>query len=325
MCSDWRYRCLSLAAAGLLASAVVLPTAAFAQGWGRGGRRGASGERGDRPAYGERRDGPSARAWGDRGDQPAAGDNAGHRRGLGRDFTRSGEGRRFDHGIMLRPAAPQADGHLNSFFRNGVHSYPHYSPAVRPAPGAFISPFFHYHATRPPYIEGRYVHHSAPARIFIETPLYVGGVWHGYRGWRDGYYGGGYYLDRDTLWRERWDLREAIYDLEDGFRDEDISLLASLTDSQTRIAIFSRGEYQYSLDANDYLDMTRDFMRTVDTTGFDVTRVHRRAADVYQVFATHSYRNDDGESQVVHLCIVMERVAGHWTITQIDSSPDQSD
>src|SRR5205085_9273092 len=121
--------------------------------------------------------------------------------------------------------------------------------------------------------------------IFIEIPIYVGGEYHGYSEPRDGYY-----LNRrdDDRWRDDRELRRAVYDFEDAFRESDITLLTPLTDPGTKLAIFARGHYEYSIEPNDYLDMTRDFMRSSHTTGFEVYKVRYRSSGPYQLFAKHS-------------------------------------
>ena len=78
-----------------------------------------------------------------------------------------------------------------------------------------------------------------------------------------------------------------------------ITLLTPLTDPGTKLAIFARGHYEYSIEPNDYLDMTRDFMRSSHTTGFEVYKVRYRASGAYQLFAKHSYRGDDGRIAVI--------------------------
>ena len=89
------------------------------------------------------------------------------------------------------------------------------------------------------------------------------------------------------------------------------------------IAVFTQGRYQYSLKANDYLDMTRDFMQSTDTKSFDVFRVKRRSNSAYTLSAKHVYRGRDGETHTVYLSFALERIGQYWTITQVDTSPER--
>ncbi|HLJ57413.1 MAG TPA: hypothetical protein VKT77_20410 [Chthonomonadaceae bacterium] len=201
------------------------------------------------------------------------------------------------------------DRHLDHFFSHRVVSFPHYVTS-RVAGSVVISPFGLYVGVFPPYIERSAVIFARPNHVWIDVAIPIGG--------------GGYYLQRrgdDTRWRDDVDLKHSVYDLEDAFRNEDIALLAPLTDPGTKIAIFTKGHYEYSLEPNDYLDMTRDFIRSVKTVDFNAYRVHYKANGVYQVFAKHVYRDQDGVNKTVNLCIVLERIGGRWTLTQIDSTP----
>jgi len=226
-------------------------------------------------------------------------------------FTHSQEGRRFENGVELRRGEVIRDRSLERYFPHHYYSYPHYS-ATRVSGAVVVSPFSLYVGVFPPYIDRAHVIFSRPRSVYID--VLIGG------GRRDDYY-----LNRrdDDRWRSDSDLKHAVYDIEDSFRNEDITLLARVTDPNTKIAIFTEGKYDYSLEPNDYLDMTRDFTRSVRTTSFEAYRVHYRASGVYQVFAKHVYRDQDGRSKTVYLCMVLERIGGQWTLTQIETSPER--
>lgn len=177
------------------------------------------------------------------------------------------------------------------------------------------------------YRHGGRFHHehvfiAPPPYVYIEAPIYVGGVYHPYR------VGNDHNADRrseENRWKDDPELKQTVYDLEDAFQNDDIKLLTPLTDPKVKIAIFSKGHYEYSLDASDYLDATKDFMRTGRTSDFNVYRVRRRSAGVWQLFAKHAYKTDSGDSKTVYLCVVVEQVGGRWTITQVDTAPDHLD
>ena len=233
-------------------------------------------------------------------------------------FTHSSEERRFDNGVALRRSVPIVDHRFDAYFPHHYYSYPHYAVG-RDAGRVVVSPFSLYVGLFPPFIERSAVVIAAPRRVFIDVPIYVHGEYRPYGEGRDDYY-----LNRrddDNRWKDDPDMRRSVYDLEDAFRNEDIALLAPLTDPSANIAIFTRGKFQYSLAPNDYLDMTRDFLRSAHTTDFSAYRVHPRERGVYQVFARHTYQDQNGQPRTVYLTIVMERINDRWTITQIDTSP----
>ncbi len=234
-------------------------------------------------------------------------------------FTRSAEGRRYDRGIALRPATRYTQTQFRLYFPHGYCYYPHYSHTYVSLE-VIASPYHFYYGVCPPYIHRRYVYHRPPRVVYIEIPVYVGDRYYGYGD-------GSYYLNSGGWWRDDRSfepaLRRAVEDLEDAFRYSDINRLVYLTDAGADIAVFSRGKYEYSLSANDYLDMTRDFMVGADTVWFDVFRVRRRSADVCNLSAKHVYRARDGETRVVYLSFVLERIRDDWVITQVDTAPDR--
>jgi hypothetical protein len=237
------------------------------------------------------------------------------------EFTRSESGRRFENGVSLRSAVPVPESRA-AWFPGRVVSYPHY--AFAPGPEVFFSPYHHYGRVFPPYVSRSAVIIAPPSFVYVEIPIITGSS----SGARRSDYDNDYYLNRrnaDELWKQDPELKQAVYDLEDAFRDGDIALLAPLTADGVKIAIYDTGKYAYSLQPGDYLDITRDFMRTAHTTNFSVYRVHHRAAEAYQLFAKHDYRNDDGTVKSTYLCIVLEQVSRRWTITQVETSPYRLD
>ncbi|HLK56770.1 MAG TPA: hypothetical protein VKU00_09410 [Chthonomonadaceae bacterium] len=236
-------------------------------------------------------------------------------------FTHSDEERHFENGVTLHRGVPITDHHLDVFFPHHYYSYPHYVVS-RDVGHVIASPFGLYVGIFPPFIDRSAVLIAAPRHVYIDIPIYVHGDYRVYPDGRDDYYL--HHHDEDDRWKDDPDLRHAVYDLEDTFRNEDIALLAPLTDPATRIAIFERGRYQYTVAPDDYLDMTRDFLRNAHTVEFTAYRVHSRARGVNQVFVRHVYQDQRGENHTVYLCMVMERIHDRWTITQIDTSPAHS-
>jgi len=204
------------------------------------------------------------------------------------------------------------------YFPHRYHFYPYYCP-VHTGVEVVVTPYYFYFGVFPMYVYRQYVYYRTPRVVYIEVPIYVEGV---YRGYRDD----DYYLNT-VWWRDDRTLdsevRRAAEDIEDAFRYSDIDRLANLTDPNTDIAIFTQGRYQYSLRPNDYLDMTRDFMVATDTERFDVFRVRRRSYNAYTLSAKHVYRGRDGERHTVFLSFALERIRGYWTITQVDTAPER--
>ena len=144
-----------------------------------------------------------------------------------------------------------------------------------------------------------------------------------FRSWRG--YDDDYYLERRDTYTDPSrlpdrDLETAVHDLREAFRFSDINMLTNLTDPSVRIAIFLKGKYGYSLNPNDYLDMTRDMFASTETLQFDLKRIRRRSADVYVASGKQVYLNRDNKRRTVFLSFVFERVHGRWTITQVGTA-----
>lgn len=231
-------------------------------------------------------------------------------------FTHSQNERRFDNGVALRRGAAFTDRRFDAYFPNHYYSYPHYAMG-RDYGRVVASPFSFYAGIFPPFIDRSAVIIAAPSRVFIDVPHYVHGDYHPYGAMDD------YYINRrsDDRWKDDPDLRRAVYDLEDSFRNEDIALLAPLTDPSVNISVFAKGRYQYSLAPNDYLNMTRDFPRSAHTTNFNAYRVRAKAPGIYQLLARHDYQDQSGQTRTVYLDMIVQRINDRWTLTQVDTSP----
>jgi hypothetical protein len=299
---------MPLAFACIAGALLTAPTVTYAQGrsqeqHGNGGNQGRGG-RGDQGHEGRGED---------RHDDKHRDRDENHTR-----FTHSSESRHFDNGVTLRPGTRVEDRHLETFFPHHTYSYPHYIVS-RESSRVVVSPFGFYVGIFPPYIERSAVVIAAPRHVYIDIPIYVRGEYRAYPDGREDYY-----LSRrgeDSRWKDDPDMKQSVYDLEDAFRNEDITLLAPLTDPSAKIAIFAKGRFQYAVTPDDYLDMTRDFLRNAHTSEFTAYRVHPKANGVYQVFVRHTYQDERGQNNTVYLCVVMERLHGRWTITQIDTTP----
>jgi hypothetical protein len=228
-------------------------------------------------------------------------------------FTRSREGRSYNNGIVLRSGSFYRDRYFDHYFPSSFCYFPHYSSGFSLSLN-FFSPYGYYYGVCPPYIYRNYCTYYPPSYVYVDVPVYVDNDWHGYRDDRD-------YRDDVRDFREDG-LETATDDIREAFRSNDINPLVNLTDPNVKIAVFLKGKYEYSLSANDYLDMTRDMLQTTDTVQFDLTRFHKRASGVYVISGKHAYTDHDGNKRTVYVSFVVERLSGHWTLTQVGTAPD---
>ena len=241
-----------------------------------------------------------------------------------RRFTWGRDGGRFGNGIVLRPAMIVADPYFVPWFQDRCVFYPHYYSGPFVSVNIAYNPWYVYAGCVPTYIYRQHVIVQRPRVVYVDTPVYV-----------DGFYrpvtvidnGGDYYLSpraNGRWWRDDYNLSKAIYNIQDAFLTEDIGLLASATLPDIEVSVFTRGRYEYSLRPADYLDMTRDFMRTTRTTDFEILNVQNKNAGVVNVRIRHVYRNPQGDINTTYLTVVMERLRGDWTITQVDTAPERN-
>ncbi len=241
-----------------------------------------------------------------------------------RRFTWGRDGGRFGNGVVLRPAMIVADPYFVPWFQDRYVFYPHYYSGPIVSVNIAYNPWYVYAGCVPTYIYRQHVIIQRPRVVYVDTPVYV-----------DGYYrpvtvidnGGDYYLApraNGRWWRDDYNLSKAIYNIQDAFLTEDIALLTSATLPDVDVSIFTRGRYEYSLRPADYLDMTRDFMRTTRTTDFEILNVQNKNAGVVNVRIRHVYRNPQGDINSTYLTVVLERLRGDWTITQVDTAPERN-
>jgi len=61
-------------------------------------------------------------------------------------------------------------------------------------------------------------------------------------------------------------LLNAIDELTEAFQGGNIDGLVTLVDPNSMIGVFVNGHYQYSLPANDYIDLSRDAIQSMHTS-----------------------------------------------------------
>lgn len=276
-----------------------------------------TGQRTDRtpPNTGQRADNPSVH----RNLIPAkSGDRVPPQRIVQRKFTKTPNGRRYDNGLMLRKGHPVDQPWQHAYFPRGKFHYPYYSPSYASGT-ANISPFGFFFGVCAPFVSGDHCYHAPPEIVYVDIPVYSGDNCRGYGPIRPDEN----YLNRNDILDREPGLANAIDELRECFRGGNIDALVALTDPKIRIAIFLKGKYDYSLDANDFVDLTRDALQSTETISFDLTRIHERAAGVYVVSGKHVYKDHNGNSRTVYVSYVVEDIGSEWTLTQVGTAPDR--
>ena len=226
-----------------------------------------------------------------------------------------------------------------NIFPGGVGNYPYYVPDFIPG-GAYFSPYSYYAQSAPGYILADTVYVAPPQVIYVPVPVYADGSYRGFqRTDIDDYYlnrapkqddeptvggkdGAGQNPQANAPKQERL-IDKAAADIAKAWKSGDIQTLSAYIDPAAKISIYLRGKYQYSLDARDYLDLTRDALTATKTVRFEMDAPVRKERGVYLLTGRHVYQNKDGAERTVYVNYALELKDDKYWITQVGSAPDR--
>lgn len=225
----------------------------------------------------------------------------------GRDYRSSGgSGSHFSD----RDSWPH--GYRAPTFSSGFY---HYSerPRYRPARFGFYifdnyDPFY---CRRSVYFHFGFFPYISYTRVFVrpyevvsyyDAPIYFGDD--------------GYYLNRHLS----SGLDDTLSDIRKAWIDGRPDLIQDHVSSSDQIAILLDGSYDYSVNADDYMQMTSDAIDQMQTVSFTWQGVRRRSDGDYTAFAKHTYRDDSGDRKTVYVSYTLERSGGDYTIDEVGSS-----
>lgn len=167
--------------------------------------------------------------------------------------------------------------------------------------GFYYSPFWTYGTLFPTYIYPERV-------IVVERRTYI----------RDVVPDDGFY---DPYSSSTTTLRDTMADIRSAWVDGDGGLLLRHINDAFPVRILQKGSYKYSLEPDDYRDITKDALNRVQTVSFDWTNVDRQKDDVVVLEARHTFRDQDGDRHTIRLTYTVEKARGSWWITQTDVAP----
>jgi len=161
--------------------------------------------------------------------------------------------------------------------------------------------YFHYGYF--PYIAYSRIH-TRPYVIlaYYSSPLVL---------YNDGYYYSGYRYDG---------LNETISDIRYAWLNGRLDLIKDHVDIGGSIDVLRDGRYDYTVNSDDYLDMTADAMGETDTISFTWERVRRSYNDDFTAYGRHEFRDIDGDRRVVYVSYTLERIGGDYVITEVGTS-----
>jgi len=232
-----------------------------------------------------------------------------------RQFTKTSAGRVYDNGLTLRKGTVVTAAWQKHYFPKGHSHFPAYRQNfVRGE--TFMSPFGFFFGVCVPYIAISECRIFPPSVVFIDVPVFNGPVCSGFSDVNDQNL-----FNDPTLNLEQPGLLNAVDNLTETFQGGNIDGLVSLIDPNTNIAIYLSGKYQYSLPANDYIDLSRDAIQSVNNVKFTLNYLHQRAPGVFSVGGTQTYRDPNGLIQTTWVSFVLQDISGNWTLTQVGTAP----
>ncbi len=161
-----------------------------------------------------------------------------------------------------------------------------------------------------PYIPAaRIIIVRRPVVAYVEIPIVI----------HKDYYETGYYLEdpyANSVDRVLGDIRRA-------WMSNDPDLLLQYVSYNNTIDVLLEGKYAYSINAEDYMDMTSDAVKSTETSDFEYISVRKRGDDRIVAYARHRFYNLNDELQTVYVSYELERHGREWIITEVGSSPRQ--
>lgn len=220
-----------------------------------------------------------------------------------------------------------SDTHINvNIFYPGKYNYYRYDYT----PGySYPSVYCFYYGYFPPYIQSHrviYIYHNPGIHYtYIDLPpIIISEPWY-----RDDYY------LRDG---SNYQLSSALQGIRRAWERNDVDLLMQYVGRNSQVDIYLKDEYAYSVNKQDYYDMTRDAMSSVKTASFSFYRVRQRNSRESVAYGKHVYYDDFDSSDdfyyyykqpnhkiTVYVSYTLERNGNDWYITEVGCSPYKLD
>lgn len=120
-------------------------------------------------------------------------------------------------------------------------------------------------------------------------------------------------------------LEEAKDNIRQAWKLGDVDLLLKHLRSDRKVHVFLRGKYSYSVEAEDYRDMTKDALQAIETIGFEWVRTRKRSDTEYVCAARHEFRDKDGDTRSVYASYTLEKFHGNWWVTEVGTAEELTD
>lgn len=162
-------------------------------------------------------------------------------------------------------------------------------------PYAAYSPYYYYGL---PYV-------YAPSVYTTPQPAYS------YSNVSPYYYGGPAYTGG---------LSAALDDIKNGWMNKNSDLILSHIATDRSIPFYLNGNYSYTVEANDYANMTRDAITRVRTVDFSWYKLEQRSDGAYVAFARHQFYDINGNLKTAYVSYTLQQVDNTWIVVATGSS-----
>lgn len=133
-----------------------------------------------------------------------------------------------------------------------------------------------------------------------------------------------FYLTRPVAAEE---LTAALKDIRQAWLNGDFSRLKDRIAGAAGIRIFPQGKYAYTMSADEFTRITRDAMKMIETTAFDLDPPATSGSDRAFVTGRHTYRasppdRSEPRAATVFVSYTLQLKDGMWRIVEAGSSTD---
>ena len=129
-------------------------------------------------------------------------------------------------------------------------------------------------------------------------------------------YSDDYYLSA----RSRNAFDQTLADIRNSWIKDRPDLFEKYVKTDQVIAVMLDGKYNYSVGADDYIQMTSDAVDQIGTISFTWDRVRQRTNGDYTAYGKHVYNDSDGNAKTVYVTYTLRMIEGDYKIVEVGSS-----
>lgn len=116
-------------------------------------------------------------------------------------------------------------------------------------------------------------------------------------------------------------LAEALKDIETAFRTGNAAPLEKHIDRAGKLTLQVKGTTRQEMSAEDYLAMTRDALKVMKTSRYELTKVEPASNGAVMVTGTHVLRTEDGQQKSFTVGFILKQRGESWLITEVSAEP----